>query len=61
MCLDNNKFACGVFIDPWKAFDTVKRNILLSKLEYYGILLWDCIVLLYIMGRKNLNIFSAKI
>ena len=35
--LDNNKFACGIFIDLEKAFDTVDHNILLNKLSYYGI------------------------
>ena len=35
--LDNGNFACGVFIDLQKAFDTVNRNILLSKLNHYGI------------------------
>ena len=35
--LDKNLFACGVFIDLRKAFDTVNHNILISKLEYYGI------------------------
>ena len=35
--LDKNLFACKVFIDLHKAFDTVNHNILISKLEYHGI------------------------
>ena len=35
--LDSGKFSCGIFVDLQKAFDTVDHEILLTKLDYYGI------------------------
>ena len=35
--MDDNKFAVGVFFELQKAFDTVDHNILLKKLDQYGI------------------------
>ena len=35
--LDTGNFACGVFIDLQKAFDSVDLNILVKKLNYYGV------------------------
>ena len=34
--LDHNRLGCGIFIDLQKAFDTVNHDILLRKMEHYG-------------------------
>ena len=52
--LDRNNFSCGLFIDLQKAFDTVNHNILLRKLEHYGIRGSDhCWFKSYICNRKH--------
>uniref|UniRef100_A0A8C6T7P7 Reverse transcriptase domain-containing protein n=1 Tax=Neogobius melanostomus TaxID=47308 RepID=A0A8C6T7P7_9GOBI len=52
--VDNKKYAIGLFIDLSKAFDTINYDILINKLEHYGIrgvaLQW---VTSYLKNRKQ--------
>ena len=51
---ENDNYTLGVFIDLFKAFETVNHSILLKKLEMYGVnttnLTWFAI---YLNGRKQ--------
>ena len=59
--IDQGKFGCGIFIELREAFDTVNHEILLRKLEHYGvrgtILKW---FESYLSGRKQYVFFNGE-
>ena len=52
--IDNGKYGCGIFLDLQNVFDNVDHNILLEKLEHYGI---SCVAYSwfksYLTGRSH--------
>ena len=36
--MNNNELTIAVYIDAMKAFDTVNHDILINKLQYFGII-----------------------
>ena len=61
LSIDNNQLTCGIFIDLSKAFDTVNHDILLSKLEHYGIR-GNALDLFksYLNGRKQFTVLEGN-
>ena len=56
--LDNGKFACGIFIDHQKAFDTVDRQILLKEYQNIMELKDDQMIGLIPTSKVDNNLFQ---
>ena len=58
--IDNKKYGCGIYIDLSKAFDTINHDILIKKLDHYGIrgnsLLW---FKSYLQNRKQFTFING--
>ena len=52
--LDSGKFSCGIFVDLQKAFDTVDHEILLTKLDYYGIRGLACVMAVVRIFKRDI-------
>ena len=63
--IDTGHYACGVFVDLEKAFDTVNHKILCDKLNYYGLRgKINKLIQSYLTNRKqfvSLNGFDSEI
>ena len=60
--LDDKLHTVGIFLDLSKAFDTLNHNILLDKLNFYGIRgLANVWIQNYLSGRKQHVVYNQKI
>ena len=60
--ISNNKHTIGIFIDLSKAFDTIDHNILLDKLDAYGIRgTAHDLINSYIRNRKQCTKFDEEV
>jgi retron-type reverse transcriptase len=59
--IDEGKYTIGIFLDLSKAFDTVDHDILLKKMEHYGVrglaVTW---FKNYLMNRKQIVKFKQE-
>ena len=61
--LDSGNFACGIFVDLQKAFETVDHDIFIQKLNHYGTRgVANNWFSLYIRSQYvSINVFNSKL